>query len=237
MNDTTTTATDAPGRREAPDLALSRSRIDRSLLSTQVFEELRRTIVEGTLRPGDRMVELEISRRLGVSQSTTREALRQLVRAGLAVQIPRRGTYVATADVERAWHAYRVRIALEPIAATGFCAEASDEAVEELRGLFNQMKADAAAGDLAAFVERDNAFHATIWSASGNPVLPQVWTMIEGSFRALTVWSNPLVFADLAEVAETHGPLLDALAKRDARTSSRLLTEHARFVWKQIHRP
>lgn len=205
-----------------------------TLLSQRVHEVLRNAILTGELESGARIVELTVARDLSVSQSTVREALKQLAHDGLVLQLPRRGSYVASVDEESARQAYHIRAALERVAAAEFCANAPDDVIGDLESDLTAMRAAAKARDAVRFVESDIVFHRRIWEATGNPLLPRMWSLLEGSMRGLTVISNQVYFRNLGEVAETHVPLLDVLRRRNARSAPRMFADHAMEVWRQI---
>jgi DNA-binding GntR family transcriptional regulator len=210
-------------------------RVNKGRLSDQVYEALQADIVSGDLAPGQRLVETEIAKSFEVSQAPVRDALKRLAHEGLVLQEPRRGTFVASIDEQTARRSYELRALLEPYAATEFCAYAPDDALDVLRAHLDDMRAAAQDDDVRRFVEADTAFHRTVWEATGHPVLPRTWSPIESAMRALTPVSNQLYFGNLAEIAETHGPLIDALADRDAARSGRLFGEHVTEVWRRIN--
>lgn len=217
-------------------LALQRRkrRLDRSLLWRQVYEELHQAIVSGELAPGSRLIELDIGQHFEVSQATVRDALKQLANDGLVMQFPRRGSFVATVDIDEAREAYRVRAVLERLAATEYCEHGDHETLSDLDAELSEMRAAATADDLPRFVEHDVAFHRIVWEATGNPLLPRIWTMIEASHRSLTLLSNRVLFDNLSEIAETHVPLVDSLRERDAELAADLFMDHAEQVWKRL---
>ena len=89
-------------------------------LREQVFDLLRREIVEMRLRPGQRLVERELIERIGVSRTTIREALRQLAAEGLVTTIPQKGAIVAIPSPKEATEVYEVRALLEGAASREF---------------------------------------------------------------------------------------------------------------------
>ena len=91
--------------------------LPRVLLSDQAYDLMRRSILDGTLSPGARIVESEIARRLGVSQAPVREAVKRLAHEGLVTVLPRRGSYVAQISVDEVDDAREVRAMLEEAAA------------------------------------------------------------------------------------------------------------------------
>ncbi len=159
----------------------SKTALNKGLLSTQVYDAIKGDIVSGRLEPGERMVESEIARTLEVSQAPVRDALKQLAHEGLVLQLPRRGSFVATISEEEARRSYLVREALEAVAATEFCAHAPDEDLLGLESILDDMVAAASAGDAIALMDADMAFHRLTWTASGNPLLPRMFPLVESA--------------------------------------------------------
>ena len=94
-------------------------------LREQVSDLLRREIVEMRLRPGQRLVERELIKQIGVSRTTIREALRELAAEGLVTTIPQKGAIVAIPSPKEAAEVYEVRALLEGLAAREFARNAS----------------------------------------------------------------------------------------------------------------
>jgi DNA-binding GntR family transcriptional regulator len=212
----------------------TREDIGRSLLWQRVHAALRDAILSGRLKAGERIVELETAHELNVSQSTVREALKQLAHQGLVLQLPRRGSYVAAIDEAEARHAYRLRAALERFATAEYCLFAPESAIDTLEADLAAMRRAASDNDTAGFVEADIAFHRHVWEATGNPLLPRMWAIVETSMRTLTAISNDVYFPSLDDVMRTHEPLLGALRHRDAATASELFAHHVMTVWEEI---
>lgn len=203
------------------------------LLSEQIYAALRADIVEGTLSPGERLVEAELARSFGVSQAPVRDALRRLAHEGLVLQLPRRGSYVAELSDDQARRSYVVREALEMVAAREFCAHAPADAVDELKACVDRMFEASGAGDLNGVIEADVAFHRAVWELSGNPLLPRMWALVEPVLRGFTAISNKVYFRH-DEVAKSHLPLLDVFQERDAEKAAQLAQEHVRIVWQRV---
>jgi len=210
-----------------------RGNVSKALLSDQVYDLVRGWLIGHQLPPGTRLVESEIARQLSVSQAPVREALRRLAHEGLVLQLPRRGSFVAEVSTEEARDSYEVRAALEGLAVRGALAHLTDELVVRLEGHVQHMLAAASADDLPAFIEADVQFHRNVWSASGNRLLPKVWLMVEASMRNLTLVSNRLYFANLAEIAKTHHPLVAGLRARDPAVAGQF-HDHVLQVWELL---
>ncbi|WP_019546920.1 GntR family transcriptional regulator [Streptomyces sulphureus] len=208
--------------------------IGNARLSEQIYERLKAAITSGKLEPGVRLREQEIGHRLSVSQAPVREALTRLTRERMVIQMPRRGSFVAEISQEEARHAYQVRIPLERVAAELACRNGGGELVADLEADLGRLREAAAADDVAAMVEADASFHRRVWHAGGNPLLPDIWAMVEGCMRGFTVVSNRLYYPDLSYIAETHMPLVQAIAAGEPARAADLFEEHAVTVWQRI---
>ncbi|AIJ11711.1 GntR family transcriptional regulator [Streptomyces violaceoruber] len=202
--------------------------LTRVLLSDQVYTRVRGLIVNGDLKAGDRLVEAEIARDLGVSQAPVREAVKRLVHEGLADHIPRRGSFVADVSSQDADAARAVRVIIEEFAARAVAERADPESVDALRAKVQDMREAAEAGDIGRFRDADIAFHRILCEASANPFLSRIWSLMEPSLRALRVVSDPMFTGDWAEMAVQHGVLLETLESADADRAAAAFAAHAR---------
>ncbi|MEV7151017.1 GntR family transcriptional regulator [Streptomyces sp. NPDC051287] len=202
--------------------------LTRVLLSDQVYTRVRGLIIEGTLKPGDRLVESEIARQLAVSQAPVREAVKRLVHEGLAQHIPRRGSFVASVAQEDADAARAVRVTIEELAARTLAEHPSATATAQLQAQVELMREAARDGDVGRFRDADIVFHRIVCEAGGNPFLPKVWAVMEPSLRALRVVSDPLFTGDWQEMAEQHAGLLRVLEANDPQLAARKFAAHAR---------
>ena len=95
-----------------------------------VFNTLRQAILKGELKPGERLLEIALAERLGVSRTPVREAMRKLEQEGLVVMIPRRGAQVASITEKDLNDVLEVRIALENVAIEKACKLITEEELE-----------------------------------------------------------------------------------------------------------
>jgi DNA-binding GntR family transcriptional regulator len=218
-----------------PDVAATRTALNKRLLSTQVYDRLKTEIASGKLKPGERLVESEIARTLDVSQAPVRDALKQLTHEGLVLQLPRRGSFVATISQDEAKRSYIVRAALEAVAAREFCEHAPDATFAGLESLIQDMFDAADRNDTAALMDADMSFHRLTWTAGGNPLLPRMFPMVESAARSFSLISNPAYFHQ-HEIAASHQPLLEALRERNVERAVAAHEEHVREVWQRIER-
>lgn len=154
-------------------------------LREQALVALREAIVMGSLSPGSHLAEVRLASDLGISRGTLREALRQLQQEGLAVTDGRGRLHVRSLDARTIRDAFRVRAALESLAArtiTELPATEKRRALQALETALDAMGA-AEAESLHVRLEADVEFHRTLCRASGNEQLLKTWEQISGVVR------------------------------------------------------
>jgi DNA-binding GntR family transcriptional regulator len=185
-----------------------------------------RSILEGEYAPGDRLIEMHIAREYGTSQGPVREALRELEILGFVRSEPNRGTYVREAWQRGMLELYEVRAALEEFA-TRSATPVLQEDTSMLWDAIDGMARAAERGDVKGVVEHSERFHRTILEASGNQLLANVWGGLGiTDHTELTMVTVPI---DLAEVAESHKPIVRAIEAGDVELACREAREHQSF--------
>ncbi|MCR5546610.1 MAG: GntR family transcriptional regulator, partial [Lachnospiraceae bacterium] len=136
-----------------------------------VFNTLRDSILKGELEPGERLMEIHLANKLGVSRTPIREAIRMLEQEGLAVTIPRKGAQVAKMTEKDLQDVLEIRDALDELAALNACKNMTSEYLSELRSSMVAFKNAADRGNVREIVEADEQFHNVIYRAADNPKL------------------------------------------------------------------
>ena len=139
-----------------------------------VFKTLRQAILKGELEPGERLMEIQLAERLGVSRTPIREAIRKLELEGLVLMIPRRGAEVAKISEKNLRDVLEVRRSLEELAIDLACQRIQEEELETLREAQKEFAAAVAAGDAMEIAQTDEKFHEIIYSGTGNQKLMQI---------------------------------------------------------------
>lgn len=139
-----------------------------------VFHTLRSAILKGELAPGERLMEIRLAQKLGVSRTPVREAIRKLELEGLVVMMPRRGAMVAQITVQEMENVLEVRAALEELAVRKACENITQEQLHSLKKAVEDFKKSLEKEELSACVEADMAFHETIYEAAQNRRLQQI---------------------------------------------------------------
>jgi DNA-binding GntR family transcriptional regulator len=184
---------------------------------------LRRAIVAGDLRPGDRIGQDDFAQGIGVSIAPVREALRILEQEGQVTYRPRRGYFVTALEIGDLEEIYGLRAVLEDRAARRALADLGDHELERVELAARDFVDAVGAGDVAAQLEANRRFHLAILEAPDQShtirVIRQLWDSTE-AYRAL--YYN--LEAERREAVAAHDRILVALRERDAE---RLVTELA----------
>ncbi len=180
------------------------------------LERLRRAIVAGDLRPGDRVAQEEVAARLGISIAPVREALRVLEQEGQVTYRPRRGYFVTELSIDDLSEIYELRRILEERAAREAIGTLDDEALERIAAAALECEQAAQRGDVAGELEANRRFHFGLLDAPGRPhtlrLIQLLWDSTE-SYRAL-YYNSPEERE--AAVTAAHDRILAAVRSGDA---------------------
>ena len=133
-----------------------------------VFNTLRQAIIKGELKPGERLLEIQLADKLGVSRTPIREAIRKLELEGLVVMIPRRGATVAGITQKHLQDVLEIRRALEDLAIELACQRMTEEQIRELDKLQERFSENAESEDSLMLASIDEEFHERIYQSTCN---------------------------------------------------------------------
>ncbi|TDD67420.1 GntR family transcriptional regulator [Jiangella aurantiaca] len=180
-----------------------------------VAEILREAITSGRLKPGDRLVELDLAAELGTSRAPIREALRQLEQEGLVASYPYRGSEVLGVSQDEVEQVLvPIRITLERFAFDKALDKLTDDDLAELQRLVDDMLVAASAGEAERLADLDIRFHELVITRSEQRHCLQMWKTIQPRVRAYFRRDAP-AHADTADVARQHQELLDVIRGGD----------------------
>ncbi|UUV07863.1 GntR family transcriptional regulator [Ruegeria sp. YS9] len=187
-----------------------------------VYQRLLDEIREGALLPGDRLREIDLSNRLGVSRTPVREAIRQLEADGLVTHVPRQGATVRSLSYAEVMELYEMRAVLEGTAARLAARAASDIELDELEVLNDQL-AQAGTGPEAARINR--VFHATLLDVAKNRFLAK--SMLSLQKALLILGPSQLLDNERADAAVAeHRRIMAALKSRDSAAAEMEMRTH-----------
>ncbi|MGC4365279.1 GntR family transcriptional regulator [Hydrogenophaga sp. R2] len=195
----------------------------------EVYKTLLDAISAGTLAPGERITQEDLAEQLNVSRSPVLQALRLLKKDGLLQEAPGRGLVVARLEPERIGHLYRVRGALD-----GLAARLAAERGERIDlALIEAGRAAAAGQDVKAMIEADTAFHSAIYEASGNPLLIEnaslQWVHLRRVMGAVLQHSS-----GRSIIWDEHEAIVQAIHDRDADRAAHLAEHHASLAGRNL---
>lgn len=144
-----------------------------------VYEELRNLILSGDIKPGTRMMEIELADSMGVSRTPIREAIRKLEKEGLVTIEPRKGAYVSSISMEDIVDILEVRGTLEGLAATLAASRIKKEELKKLKEASQAFNKAVEEGDTKSMIANDTLFHHIIMEASGNDLLLNMVTGLQ----------------------------------------------------------
>ena len=190
-----------------------------------VFEALREAILKGVLKPGERLMEIQLAEEMGVSRTPVREAIRKLELEGLVAMVPRKGAYVASLSMKDIIEVFEIRGALEGLAAELAAERITDEELEELERYLVRITESIEADDLALVVAIDTDFHSQLYKASRNERLAQIINNLREQIQRFRTTSLSLP-GRMQAALEEHKKIVDAISTRDGALARRLAEEH-----------
>lgn len=190
-----------------------------------VFNTLRQAILKGELAPGERLMEVSLAQKLGVSRTPVREAIRKLELEGLVLMIPRRGAEVARISEKNLRDVLEVRRGLEDLAIELACARITDSQIVELKKANVNFENSLTSNDVTAIAEADERFHEIIYKAAGNEKLVQVINNIkEQMYRYRLEYIKD--GTKRQKLVSEHKEIVAALERRNLQEAQELMRNH-----------
>ena len=187
-------------------------KISTSTLRQRIAERLRKAIVEGSLRPGERVVERRLASELGCSLTAVREALVQLEAEGFITKTPNSTTHVTMLSPAEVGKSLALRRVLERFALEEATRLVSSEQIQALERCYQEVIEAADRGDREQFIRKDLAFHEAIWESANNEFLAAALRRLvrpQFAFSALRIHDG--AEGNLAEIARHHLPMIEAI--------------------------
>lgn len=202
----------------------ARQRANGQSLADFVYARIRRDLLNGVLKPGERLLETELAEELNVSRTPIREAIHKLISEGIVVIAPSRGVMVLELNKRQVHEIYALREVLEGAAARLAARFASPEEVAVLR---NALESSAHFTDPQQYAELNRAFHQTICEAAHNEYLAKALDQLASSL-ALLPGTTFQVEGRLDGAKKEHAAMLEAIEAGDEDLAESLARDHIR---------
>ncbi|NLX63929.1 MAG: GntR family transcriptional regulator [Clostridiaceae bacterium] len=193
-----------------------------------IFETLRKAIISGDIKPGERLMEVSLANQMGVSRTPVREAIRRLEAEGLVTMTPRKGTHVAELSVKDIMDVLEVRTVLDKLATNLAAKRMQPSQLKALENVHKQYIACVEKNNIEGAIKKDVEFHDIIYAASGNPRL----VAVAGSLREHIYRFRVIYMSGGDPIAENvlneHEEILAALKSADGDLASNLAEKHIR---------
>ncbi len=190
-----------------------------------VFHTLRQSILTGELKPGERLMEIHLADKLGVSRTPIREAIRKLELEGLVTMIPRRGAEVAQITEKNLKDVLEVRRALDALAVELACDRIDEEGLARLKAACDHFEEETRKGNANRVAQADVALHDIILESGGNDKLIQ---MISNLSQQMYRYRLEYVKDEshYEQLISEHRQIYEAICRRDKEGGARAMKTH-----------
>jgi DNA-binding GntR family transcriptional regulator len=190
-----------------------------------VLEAIREAIINGVLKPRERLMEIQLADELGVSRTPIREAFRKLELEGFIVMVPRKGAYVADISFKDIADVFEIRAALEGLASALAAERITDEELEEMERLLVEKAEAIGNNDMERLVEVDTKFHEAIYRASRNQRLFTIINHLREQIQRFRTQSLSYP-GRMKQSLDEHRSIVEAIQSRDTALARQVAQEH-----------
>lgn len=203
-------------------------RLQRERAVDAVYQALRAAIVSYAMRPGDRLNIEDLASKLGVSLTPVRGAIQQLANEGLIEIRPRSGTFVATLSAQDIEETFKIRCALECLAAEESIESLNSLDVRRLKELLKTLKRPIRSAEDRQAHERDNSeFHNILMQGSGNRRLLEMYEELNAHIKIARIHAGESDWPErLQDERAEHEAIVNAIESRDVAGLVAALRKH-----------
>lgn len=157
------------------------------VMAKEIVKDIKSAIVNGQIKNGEKLVETKIARLMGISRSPVRDALKQLEKEGIVVNIPYKGAFVNILSIEDVESMYELRAVLEAYAIEKVIKSKSkrEMLIKRLRLIMDDMEEAVLQKNLEIFAKKDVEFHRNICHFSNNKKLIEIWESFQNQIEIL----------------------------------------------------
>jgi len=190
-----------------------------------IFNTLREAIILGELKPGERLMEVQLAEKTGVSRTPVREAIRKLELEGLVDMVARKGAHVAALSVKDIMDVLEVRASLDGLATALAAGRMTPEELKSLKQVLNQFTNYMEKENLQGIIKKDVEFHDIIYRSSRNDKLMQIANNLREQvqrFRVIYLKD----YGSSKELIKEHQEIYDAIVSKDANAARKSAQDH-----------
>lgn len=190
-----------------------------------IFNTLREAIIVGELKPGERLMEVQLADKMGVSRTPVREAIRKLELEGLVEMLPRKGAHVADLSVKDIMDVLEVRSTLDGLASSLSADRITDDEIKELKHVLSQFTNHVEKENIQGLIKKDVEFHDIIYRSSRNDKLIQISNNLREQiqrFRVIYIKD----YSSSRELIREHNEIYDAITRRDSKAAMQTAQNH-----------
>jgi DNA-binding GntR family transcriptional regulator len=196
-----------------------------------IYNKLKKLIYYGDLSPGEKLSEVELTKKLNVSRTPIREAFRQLQMEGYITVLPNKGAYVSKLPPEKIEEIYDIVCLLEGFAAALAAQKVNDSGLNQLNKIQEKLDLSACRKKYRDYIKWNTEFHQWITRLSGNESLAQTIDELRTRiyrYRLISV----TIPGYLEKYASDHVRIIQAIGKKDSGRAKKYMEVHIHFVKK-----
>lgn len=179
-------------------------------------------------KPGDKITETKIARKLNISQAPVREAIKDLQVMGFVESEPYKGSYIKQMSSKELKEAYEVRVALEGVAIRQAIKHITSEQLNKMQSVVTEMASCIENEDYLQFTKLDRKFHNIIIKASNNSMLKKVWDNVGieyWTWRGLKFLKENQLY-DFDDQVERHQAIYNVIKNKNSEKAESIIKEH-----------
>lgn len=200
-------------------------KLSKTLIREEVYASLRTWILDGTLKPGEKLRDAELAEAMGVSRMPVREAFRRLEDEGLVETAANRWTRVSLVDVEQAKRVYPILVSLESLAVSLAAPRLEKEDIRLMNDANERLRVALREGQAIEASQADRDFHEVLLEKTGNPDLARMVDDLKAKLRRLEVaYFGGSIVADRS--VDEHAEILAALEEGDSERAARAVEDN-----------
>lgn len=205
-------------------------------LREEVAIYLRKRILSGDIKPGEKINEVEISKELKISRGPVREALRQIEQEGLVLYSPNKGCTVNVLKPANISEVYLIRCTLEVLAVKVYSGMMRAESIVQMESAARRMGAAAKLKDLSGIVEYDQKLHSIIVTEAGLDRLYKAWSSFDGDNAAAYYTMRKSDLMPFEYLERNHMLIVDAFKEGNQSEIQHVIENHYMVVPKDLYR-